>query len=106
MIHHGGYKVLCHVVDGRVAELALRTAGGNVSVLDCGYEPAGSRDAVTNSSGLHLRFGGDPDGRITSWTDRNGSSFHYGYDLAGRVTTTTGPDGMLSAHLRSSGEDT
>ncbi|MFB8036099.1 DUF6531 domain-containing protein [Streptomyces sp. NPDC056004] len=97
VVHHAGYQVMCHVVEGRVTELALHTMGGPVTVLRYGYNPDGNLDAVINSSGLPLRFTYDPDGRITSWTDRNGSKFHYRYDSAGRVTTTKGPDGMLSS---------
>ncbi|MFJ9806556.1 RHS repeat-associated core domain-containing protein [Streptomyces wuyuanensis] len=95
--HDGGYQVITAVVDGRVADLSLRTFGGPVKVMSYGYDSDGNLDAVFNSSGLPLRFTYDAEGRITSWTDRNDSAFQYVYDSLGRVVRTIGPDGILSS---------
>ncbi|MEU1800421.1 RHS repeat-associated core domain-containing protein [Streptomyces sp. NPDC019937] len=95
--HDGGYQALLNVQDSRIRELALRTPDGPVTVMTYGYDEQGNLDAVTNSSGLPLRFTYDPDGRITSWTDRNNSTYQYLYDTAGRIARTTGPDGYLSS---------
>ncbi|MET9802198.1 DUF6531 domain-containing protein [Streptomyces sp. NPDC006368] len=97
VVHSGGYTVQLTTEDARVRELALRTPEGPVTVMTYGYDALGNLDAVTNSSGLPLRFTYDPEGRITSWTDRNDSTFRYVYDAAGRVVRTIGPDGYLSS---------
>ncbi|MFD5780326.1 DUF6531 domain-containing protein [Streptomyces sp. NPDC126933] len=95
--HSGGYTVQLTADVSRVTALVLRTPEGPVTVLTYGYDDQGDLDAVTNSSGMPLRFTYDPDGRITSWTDRNDSNFRYVYDAAGRVVRTIGPDGYLSS---------
>ncbi len=97
VVHDGGYTVRLTTEDARIRTLALRTPDGPVTVTSYGYDEAGNLNAVTNSSGLPLRFTYDPDGRITSWTDRNDSTFRYVYDGAGRVIETVGPDGILSS---------
>ncbi|MEU7044428.1 DUF6531 domain-containing protein [Streptomyces varsoviensis] len=95
--HDGGYQARLITSDGRIDELSLRTPTTWVTVMSYGYDDAGNLDAVTDSTGLALRFTYDGDGRVTSWTDRNGSSFVYVYDAAGRVVRTVGPDGYLSS---------
>ncbi|MGW2324373.1 DUF6531 domain-containing protein [Streptomyces sp. NPDC001700] len=95
--HEGGYQALLTVRHGRIRELALRTSDGPVTVMTYGYGEQDNLDAVTNSSGLPLRFTYDPHGRITSWTDRNDSTYQYVYDTAGRIARTIGPDGYLSS---------
>ncbi|WP_051833115.1 DUF6531 domain-containing protein [Streptomyces katrae] len=95
--HHGGYRVQIVVSHGRIDSLLLRTQAGPVTVMTYGYDERGSLNAVTNSSGLPLRFSYDDSDHITSWTDRNGSTFRYVYDSAGRVVQTVGPDGYLSS---------
>ncbi|MFJ5227902.1 RHS repeat-associated core domain-containing protein, partial [Streptomyces sp. NPDC088400] len=95
--HDGGYTVQLTTGDTRVHEVALRTPDGPVTVMTYGYDERGDLDAVTNSSGLPLRFTYDADSRITSWTDRNESTFRYVYDTAGRVVRTIGPAGYLSS---------
>ncbi|RNF84678.1 RHS repeat-associated core domain-containing protein [Streptomyces botrytidirepellens] len=97
VMHDGGYRVQLTVQDRRVRTLALAAADRPVTVMTYGYDEQGNLDAVTNSSGLPLRFTYDPDGRITSWTDRNNSTYRYMYDAVGRVTGTVGPDGYLSS---------
>ncbi|AZK94255.1 MULTISPECIES: DUF6531 domain-containing protein [Streptomyces] len=96
IVHDGGYRIAVTVRDARVHRIALRTPDGPVTVMTYGYDGDGNLDAVTNSSGLPLRFTYDTEARITSWTDRNDSTFHYVYDTAGRVMRTVGPDGHLS----------
>jgi YD repeat-containing protein len=96
VIHHGGYTVQLTASDARIRTLALRTPDGPVTVMSYGYDTIGNLNAVTNASGLPLRFTYDPDGRITSWTDRNNSTFTYIYDPDGRIGRTIGPDGFLS----------
>ncbi|MDQ0938403.1 hypothetical protein [Streptomyces sp. V1I1] len=95
--HEGSYVLQLTCEDARVRELALRTPDGPVTVMTYGYDPQGNLNAVTNSSGLPLRFTYDPDARITSWTDGNDSTFQYVYDSEGRVVRTIGPDGFLSS---------
>ncbi|MFF1416136.1 RHS repeat-associated core domain-containing protein [Streptomyces sp. NPDC058280] len=95
--HSGGYTVQLTADVSRVTALVLRTPEGPVTVRTYGYDDQGDLDAVTNSSGLPLRFTYDPDGRITSWTDRNLSTFRYVYAPDGRVIRTIGPDGFLSS---------
>ncbi|WKX70637.1 RHS repeat-associated core domain-containing protein [Streptomyces sp. XD-27] len=97
VLHDGGYTAHLTCEDGRIHELALRTPDGPVTVMAYGYDTDGNLDAVTNSSGLPLRFTYDADARITSWTDRNDSTFRYLYDTSGRVVRTVGPDGYLSS---------
>ncbi|ELS58533.1 RHS repeat-associated core domain-containing protein [Streptomyces viridochromogenes] len=100
--HNGGYDVqLAGDPDlGRIQTLSLRTPDGPESVaqvMSYGYDSAGNLVAVTNSSGVPLRFEYDGAGRLISWTDRNASTFHYVYDAVGRVTQTIGPEGFLSS---------
>ncbi|MFI6415366.1 RHS repeat-associated core domain-containing protein [Streptomyces sp. NPDC050585] len=99
VVHDGGYRVLvrCDQELGRVTGLSLRTPDGPVEVASFGYSAEGHLEAVTNSSGLPLRFTYDTESRVTSWTDRNGSAYQYVYDAAGRVSRTVGPDGFLSS---------
>ncbi|WP_269858021.1 DUF6531 domain-containing protein [Streptomyces sp. RPT161] len=97
VIHHGGYTVHLAAEDQRIRTLSLRTPDGAVTVASYGFDEDGNLNAVTNSSGLPLRFTYDPVGRITSWTDRNDSTFQYVYDGDGRVVRTIGPDGFLSS---------
>ncbi|PHQ48351.1 type IV secretion protein Rhs [Streptomyces cinnamoneus] len=97
VLHSGGYTVQLSTDDERIAELAVRTPDGPVTVMTYGYDDEGNLAAVTNSSGLPLRFTYDDDARITSWTDRNDSTYRYVYDTAGRVVRTVGPDGYLSS---------
>ncbi|MGW1281968.1 RHS repeat-associated core domain-containing protein [Streptomyces tsukubensis] len=97
IVHDGGYRIAVTVRDARVTRLALRSPDGPVAVMGYGYDGDGNLDAVTNSSGLPLRFTYDAEARITSWTDRNNSTYQYVYDAAGRVMRTVGPDGFLSS---------
>ncbi|MCZ7416187.1 DUF6531 domain-containing protein [Streptomyces sp. WMMC897] len=103
--HTGGYHVeisTAALPDGgprRVTSIALRTPQGPQRVMAYGYDDSGNLDAVTNPSGLPLRFTYDAEGRITSWTDRNDSTFTYVYDASGRVIETVGPEGHLSSTL-------
>ncbi|MFD7232458.1 RHS repeat-associated core domain-containing protein [Streptomyces sp. NPDC059881] len=97
VVHDGGYHVALTVDNGRMRALALRTPDGPVTVTTYGYDRDGNLDAITDSSGLPLRFAYDTDGRIISWTDRNNSTYQYHYDTTGRVVRTVGPDGFLSS---------
>ncbi|MEV8365298.1 DUF6531 domain-containing protein [Streptomyces niveus] len=97
VVHDGGYHVTLTAGEGRIRSAALRTPDGPVTVMAYGYDQNGNLDAVTNSSGVPLRFTYDADARVTSWTDRNDSTYQYRYDTAGRVTRTIGPDGYLSS---------
>lgn len=99
VLHESGYRVLVSSDPelGRVTALALQTPDGPVQIVSFGYGGEGNLEAVTNSSGLPLRFDYDQDCRITSWTDRNDSTYQYVYDAAGRVVRTVGPDGFLSS---------
>ncbi|MDQ0946064.1 RHS repeat-associated core domain-containing protein [Streptomyces sp. V1I1] len=99
VVHDGGYRLRVDINPelGRVTGLALHTPDGPVQIVSFGYDSDRNLDAVTNSSGLPLRFTYDQDGRVTSWTDRKDSTYHYTYDSTGRVTRTTGPDGFLSS---------
>nr|WP_277347960.1 DUF6531 domain-containing protein [Streptomyces sp. HNM0574] len=97
LIHSGGYRVNCHVHNGRLKRLTLTTPEGPVDVMTYGHDAAGDLTHVTNSSGLPLVFDYDERHRITAWTDRNDSTFRYVHDDADRVTRTIGPDGCLSS---------
>ncbi|MGW3322903.1 DUF6531 domain-containing protein [Streptomyces virginiae] len=95
--HDGGYQVQAVTGRGRIESLLLHTPSGPVTVVEYDYDERGNLNAVTNSSGLPLRFTYDDADRITSWTDRNGSIFRYVYDGVGRVVETIGPDGYMSS---------
>ncbi len=99
LIHDGGYRVTvnCDADLRRVTGIALQTPNGPVQAVTFGYSARGHLEAVTNSSGLPLRFTYDTEGRITSWTDRNTSTYQYVYDADGRVSRTVGPEGFLSS---------
>jgi YD repeat-containing protein len=99
LLHECGYRVLVDsdAESGRVTGLSLSSPEGPVAVASFGYDGDGNLNAVTNSSGLPLKFTYDSSGRITSWTDRNNSTYTYVYDDAGRVSRTVGPDGFLSS---------
>ena len=97
--HDGGYHVTVTTDPalGRVTALALHTPDGPARLAAFDYDEDGNLAAVTNSSGLPLRFTYDQDRRLTSWTDRNDSTYRYEYDASGRVVRTIGPDGFLSS---------
>ncbi|MET7679152.1 DUF6531 domain-containing protein [Streptomyces sp. NPDC005423] len=108
--HSGGYYVAVDTTGPRITALRLldeppsryrpgtATDEGTV-VMRYGYDAAGNRTEVTNSSGEPLRFSYDEQGRVTKWTDRNGTWFGYVYDERGRVVRTEGVDGILSGTL-------
>ncbi|MCX4824685.1 DUF6531 domain-containing protein [Streptomyces sp. NBC_01142] len=102
VVHSGGYEVTLDGdrAAGRLTGVSLRTPDGSVRVMSYGHDRAGNLAAVTNSSGLPLRFAYDDETRLVSWTDRNDSTYRYTYDTEGRAVRTVGPDGCLTAEFR------
>ncbi|MFC9243519.1 putative T7SS-secreted protein [Streptomyces sp. NPDC057136] len=101
IVHHGGYHLKLTTSDGRVTALHLAGAapdGTDQEILRYGYTN-GHLTAVTNSSGVPLRFDCDELGRITAWTDTNGSRYEYVYDEHDRCVYQTGTNGHLEAHF-------
>ncbi|GAB2914128.1 DUF6531 domain-containing protein [Streptomyces mayteni] len=92
--HSGGYHLTLTTHLGRVTTLAL----GETVVRRYDYTD-GNLTAVTNSSGLPLRFGYDDRLRVTSWTDTNQRTYHYTYDDRDRCTAEGGEAGHLALSL-------
>ena len=97
VVHSGGYHLKFSVEDERVTTLSLAGAaddGTDQRIKSYAYTD-GHLTAVTNSSGLPLRFGCDELGRMTSWTDTNEHSFEYVYDDQDRCVFQTAGDGVM-----------
>ncbi|WP_306316269.1 MULTISPECIES: RHS repeat-associated core domain-containing protein [unclassified Streptomyces] len=104
--HSGGYRLALdhHPTQPRITAVRLLDprdpdAAASTTIASYDYDSSGHLTAVTNSSGLPLRFTYDEAGRVTSWTDRNDSSYSYTYDERGRVTRTEGSAGYLTGTL-------
>jgi len=99
--HGGGYRIGVETNSRRITGFTLLAAEGSqdedIRLVGFGYDGNGNLDAVTNSSGLALRYTYDGAARITSWTDRNQYRYRYLYDRAGRCVQTRGDGGFLDA---------
>ncbi|MEU5954143.1 DUF6531 domain-containing protein [Streptomyces sp. NPDC047525] len=96
--HSGGYSLKLTVNDGRVTALSMDGAlsgGSRMAVKQYDYTD-GDLTAVTNSSGLSLKFTYDEQMRITSWEDTNHSRYEYAYDAQNRCTAQGGAAGHLA----------
>ncbi|MFD4129991.1 putative T7SS-secreted protein [Streptomyces globisporus] len=107
IVHHGGYHLKLTTAEGRVTALHLAGAapdGTDQEILRYAYTD-GHLAAVTNSSGLPLRFDCDDLGRITAWTDTNDSRYEYVYDDLDRCVYQSGTNGHLEASFTWDGTD-
>ncbi|MEU6838596.1 putative T7SS-secreted protein [Streptomyces rubiginosohelvolus] len=107
IVHHGGYHLKLTTAEGRVTALHLAGAtpdGTDQEILRYAYTD-GHLTAVTNSSGLPLRFDCDDLGRITAWTDTNDSRYEYVYDDLDRCVYQSGTNGHLEASFTWEGTD-
>ncbi|WP_051967291.1 DUF6531 domain-containing protein [Kitasatospora mediocidica] len=101
--HTAGYRVAVATTGKRITALTLlddRAGDGSVEEIPLvafGYDGDGNLDAVTDSSGLPLRYTYDTSARITGWTNRAGHQYRYLYDRAGRCVQTRGDGGFLDA---------
>ncbi|MFC8129045.1 DUF6531 domain-containing protein [Streptomyces sp. NPDC057302] len=96
--HCGGYHLTLTVEDERVTALSLKGAGKDdpdTVIKRYGYTD-GSLTAVTNSSGLPMKFTYDERLRITSWEDSNRSRYDYTYDDDDRCTAQQGMAGHMA----------
>ncbi|MFI7318504.1 DUF6531 domain-containing protein [Streptomyces venezuelae] len=96
--HSGGYHLILTVEDERVTVLSLAGAGPNGAdavIKQYGYAD-GNLSAVTNSSGLPMKFAYDEQLRLTSWEDTNQSRYEYTYDERDRCTAQQGIAGHMS----------
>ncbi|MFC9062887.1 DUF6531 domain-containing protein, partial [Streptomyces sp. NPDC057074] len=105
--HSGGYHLKLTTDDGRVTALSL--AGGaedgtDVVIKRYGYTD-GNLTAVTNSSGLPLRFTYDERLRVTSWEDTNHRRYAYAYDDQDRCVAEGGEAGHITITLDYDGND-
>lgn len=97
----GGHEVRVTTREGRITSFQLASTGDELKRY--GYTD-GNLTAVTDSSGLPLRFTYDEAGRVTSWTDTNDRDYTYEYDDQDRCTAEGGSAGHMS--LRVTYDDT
>ncbi|MHB6910699.1 DUF6531 domain-containing protein [Streptomyces sp. DB-54] len=105
--HGGGYHLKIATEEDRICGLHLVGAGpegGDQLLVSYSYTD-GNLTAVTNSSGLPLRFSYDHAGRIESWIDTNNSSYHYVYDEQHRCIAESGEAGHMSLRIDYRGYD-
>nr|WP_224059239.1 DUF6531 domain-containing protein [Streptomyces kanamyceticus] len=101
--HSGGYHLKLTVEDERVTALALTgrdpgksdADGADTVIKRYGYTD-GNLTAVTNSSGLPMRFAYDERLRLTAWQDTNHSRYSYTYDDQDRCTAQQGMAGHMA----------
>ncbi|MFJ2773631.1 DUF6531 domain-containing protein [Streptomyces sp. NPDC087300] len=96
--HSGGYHLTLTVEDERVTVLSLADPdpdGTDTVLKRYGYTD-GNLTAVTNSSGLPLRFTYDEHRRLTAWQDTNDSRYTYTYDEQDRCTGQQGIAGHMA----------
>lgn len=101
IIHSAGYHLRVTTAEERIVALHLVGAGpdrADQELLRYEYT-RGHLTAVTNSSGLPLRFTYDGSGRVTSWSDTNERSYVYSYDRQHRCVAEGSPDGHLALRL-------
>ncbi|WP_308406449.1 DUF6531 domain-containing protein [Streptomyces sp. AC602_WCS936] len=99
--HSGGYHLRLTTEGERITALYLTGAapdGGDQELIRYGYTH-GHLTAVTNSSGLPLRFSYDTAGRIVSWTDTEDRSYTYEYDDKHRCLAEGGSEGHMALRL-------
>ncbi|MFD4879554.1 putative T7SS-secreted protein [Streptomyces sp. NPDC058420] len=101
VVSSGGHEVRVTTEEGRITAFQLASTGHELKRY--GYTD-GNLTAVTNSSGLPLRFTYDAAGRVISWTDTNDRGYTYEYDDRDRCTAEGGSAGHMS--LRVTYDDT
>ncbi|MGW5786308.1 RHS repeat-associated core domain-containing protein [Streptomyces sp. NPDC003757] len=103
--HSGGYHLKLTTEEGRVTALSLAAADGTDIVVKRYDYDDGNLAAVTNSSGLPLRFTYDERARVTSWTDTNDRTYLYEYDDRDRCVMEGGEAGHKTIRLDYGGAD-
>ncbi|WP_405973782.1 DUF6531 domain-containing protein [Streptomyces sp. NBC_00988] len=101
VVSSGDHEVRVTTEEGRITAFQLASTGHELKRY--GYTD-GNLTAVTDSSGLPLRFTYDTTGRVTSWTDTNDRGYTYEYDDQDRCTAEGGSAGHMS--LRVTYDDT
>ncbi|MFK4267185.1 putative T7SS-secreted protein [Streptomyces milbemycinicus] len=101
IVHSGGYHLKITTADGRITALHLAGAapeGSDQELIRYAYTD-GNLTAVTNSSGLPLRFEYDAERRIIAWIDTNDRRYDYVYDHNDRVIAEGGTEGHISLRI-------
>jgi RHS repeat-associated protein len=99
--HSGGYHLKITTDESRVTALSLAGAaedGSDVVIKRYGYTD-GNLTAVTNSSGLPLKFTYDERLRVIGWEDTNHRRYHYAYDEQDRCVAEGGEAGHIAITL-------
>ncbi|WP_405733046.1 DUF6531 domain-containing protein [Streptomyces sp. NBC_00028] len=105
--HSGGYHLKLTTDDGRITALSLAGAaedGTDVVIKRYGYTD-GNLTAVSNSSGLPLRFTYDERLRVASWEDTNNRRYYYTYDDQDRCLAEGGEAGHIAITLTYDGTE-